>query len=337
MGRVNRVRLISEIERLRGSRVICYITGDRQQLETRISMDVFPLFYDLLSKIGAVERLDLFLYSPGGLTMAGWGLVNVLREFCRRLALLVPFKAHSTATLIALGADEIVMGKLAQLSPVDPSVQSPYNPQLKDQFLPVSVADVVGFLDLAREEAKLNGEESLRIVFEKLASDVRPMALGNVYRARQQISMLARKLLDFHMKDTETNGKDLIVSVLTRERYSHDYLISRREAREIGLKVVDPVPDELEAKMMALYAEYAGVSELHVPYSPETLLGEEPEKTALFKRAFVETREGAYAFVTKRHVKRVLISQPGAPGAVAGFQERTLKETWEPENDAGGE
>ncbi|MBU0734226.1 MAG: hypothetical protein KKG10_08760, partial [Proteobacteria bacterium] len=46
----------------------------------------------------------------------------MLREFCEKLAVLVPFRAHSAGTTLALGADEIVMGPLGELGPVDPSV-----------------------------------------------------------------------------------------------------------------------------------------------------------------------------------------------------------------------
>jgi ClpP class serine protease len=38
-----------------------------------------------------------------------WPLVTLLRQYCKRLAVLVPFRAHSAGTLISLGADEIVM------------------------------------------------------------------------------------------------------------------------------------------------------------------------------------------------------------------------------------
>ena len=112
-----RLELIKKLEAKRGSRVVAYITGDRQGgLETRIGMDVFPFFYDVLAHLGGTsERIDLFLYSTGGATMAAWGLVNLLREFCSKLSVLVPFKAHSSGTLIALGADEIVMTRTGQL------------------------------------------------------------------------------------------------------------------------------------------------------------------------------------------------------------------------------
>ncbi|MBI3949006.1 MAG: hypothetical protein HY314_00915 [Acidobacteria bacterium] len=83
------------------------------------------------------------------------------------------------------------------------------------------------------------------------------------------------------------------------------------------------------------YEEYANALELHVPYSPETLLAEEGEKLALFKRAFVETREGAYAYVTRRHVKRLPVPQAGVPVPVEGIQEKTLNEGWEPEDIEG--
>jgi hypothetical protein len=36
--------------------------------------------------------------------MAAWGIVNLIREFFEWFAVLLPFKAHSSATLLSLGA-----------------------------------------------------------------------------------------------------------------------------------------------------------------------------------------------------------------------------------------
>jgi len=157
-------------------------------LGTQIAADVFPLIYGLLSKMGHTPTLDLFIYSTGGQTMVAWGLLNLLREFADSLSVLVPFRALSTATLIALGANEIVMSRLGQLSPVDPSVNTPFNPPAPQQlggppqgaFLPVSVEDVRGFLDLARDEAKIKDESLIADVFSRLAADVRPLALARL-------------------------------------------------------------------------------------------------------------------------------------------------------------
>lgn len=75
----------------------------------------------------------------------------------------------------------------------------------------------------------MKDERHLAEVFGYLSARVNPLALGTVYRAREQIGMLATKLLSLHMKDEERIVK--IVKLLTRELLSHDYCISRREAK----------------------------------------------------------------------------------------------------------
>jgi ClpP class serine protease len=317
--RAKRVELIAELERSRDSRVIAYVTGDRQGgLETRIGMDVFPLFYNVLTKIGKREQIDLFLYSTGGATMASWGLVNLLREFCKELCVLVPFKAHSTATLICLGADAIIMSSTGQLSPVDPTVTSPFNPKFEvagqpPHMLPVSVEDVQAFLDLARDEAKILEPALITEVFKQLSGDVRPLALSSVYRAKQQIKMVARKLLEFQLKGGEQDRIEAIVSKLTRELYSHDYIISRREADGIGLRIC-ACPDHVEKAMMNLFFEYSNDAKLATPYSQEAVVGTQTEKTVDLDRAFIESTQQSYVFRTRRQVRRFKSTQGGPPG-----------------------
>jgi hypothetical protein len=341
MARAQRKKQIEELEGLRDRRVVAYVTGDRPpNLGTIIAGDVFPLFYELLSRIGHKPKLDLFLYSTGGVTMAAWGLVNLLREFTDSLSVLVPYKALSTATLIALGANEIVMGPLSQLSPVDPSVNTPFNPPAPQQpgappgFLPVSVEDVRGFLDLARSEAGLEDKDDKKLigdVFAQLANDVRPLALGNVNRAKEQIKVLTERLLLLHNPDADKGRVDEIVETFTRRLYSHDYLISRKEARAIlasGSEITD-APEKIESAMRSLFSTYAEDLELNKRYNPDGILGNENQKTVTLRRAFVETADGCYAFKTTREIRRVQM-QPGAP--VFGVQERLIDEGWTPEN-----
>ncbi len=330
MGKEERLAIISEIEKERGSRVICYLTGDRQGLEARIGMDIFPFFYNLLSKVGKQKQIDLFLYSAGGATMAAWGLVNLFREYCDRFCVLVPFKSHSSATLICLGADEILMTPMAQLSPVDPSITSPFNPILPNQapgtapqFLPVSVEDVSSYLDLA-SEAGLKNETTLSGVFSMLSGDVRPLALGSVFRAKQQIKMLSEKLLGFHMKEKEKI--DGIVSKLIRELYSHDYVIARSEAKnQIGLKVAAPTA-EMEELMVRLLEQYSEALSLQTPYVADIMLGSDNTKTITFDQAFIESKEGTYVHRTRKEIKRLRVTQQGLP--MEAIQERILQAGW---------
>jgi hypothetical protein len=300
-------------------------------------MDVFPYFYECLQLFGKVKAIDLLIYSQGGMTMAAWGLVTLLREYCSKLGVLVPYKAHSSATLIALGADEIVMTPLGQLSPVDPSVTTPYNPTAgpagnpnQTTYLPVSVEDVTAFLELAKKEAGLRDSSSLTKVFEKLSEHVKPLALGNVYRAHEQIRMLTKKLLSLHMKSwSDTRKKKKIISNLTRDLYSHDYLIRRTEAKNtIGLKIQnDEKTKEVEKLIWELFQDYESAMQLSIPFNPTTELGANPQATIDFDRAYIETSDKSIVFRTQRELRTVPVNQAGT--TIQAIQQKPIKEGWE--------
>jgi hypothetical protein len=336
VSRTDRLRLIAEIEAARGSRILVLFWGDREGLGTIIAPDVHAVSFEHLEKIGHVEKLDVLLYTAGGQTLAAWGLANLVREYCDRLGVLIPHRALSAGTLFTLAANEIVMSRLGQLSPIDPSIPSPLGPTVQvptmpgqQQVVPISVEDVVGFIDLATKVAGLKEERSILSVFDRLSSQVHPMALGAVYRSREQIVALADRLLSLHMRsEEEKEERDRIVSRLTRELGSHDYLIGRSEAKTfLKLKVVDVAPD-LELKMLALFQEYTRLLELRDPYNPEKCLGTNPQATQIFNRAIVESTEMTSVFRTIRELERVQVPVPGMPVLRPAVQERTTFESW---------
>ncbi|PXF51713.1 MAG: hypothetical protein C4B55_04990 [Candidatus Methanophagaceae archaeon] len=186
MGRKERQNIIREIEQERESRVLVFITGDRKGLETRIATDSFPFCLEHLRQMGHQRQIDLYLYSTGGITMAGFALVNLIREFCDIFNVIVPFKALSCATLITLGADNIYMTKIGQLSPIDPSVNHPLGPHTsipgqQAKLVPVNVEDVNSYFDLAKNELGLKDEESLVKVFERLSRDIHPLTMPGTF------------------------------------------------------------------------------------------------------------------------------------------------------------
>src|SRR2546425_3714845 len=185
MSRESRIQLLRRLEEVRGRRVLAFVLGDRQNLNTRVATDQLSITSTLLEEIQHVQDLDVVIYSTGGITMAAFALVNLIREYADHYSAIVPYKALSAATLICLGADEILMTPLASLSPVDPSVNGPYNPLVPNQppgtfpaqTVEVSVEDVVQYIALAKKEGKLSRDEDMREVFLALTRDVRPMAL----------------------------------------------------------------------------------------------------------------------------------------------------------------
>ena len=328
-----RLELIRAIETARGSRVLSYITGDRHGFETKIATDVFPFILEHLEAFGSTSKIDLFLYTTGGITIAASGLVSLIREFAGRFSVLIPFKAQSAGTLVALGADSIVMSRVGQLSPVDPTITSPYNPTMPHpvpgnppQSLPVNVEDVVSFIKLARSEAGIKNEQALAEVFRDLAAKVHPLALGSVYRAREQIKMIARRMLQTHM----TNGKEIerITTLLTRELYSHDYIIGRKEATEVLKLPIETADQRWDDPIWSLYKEYENVLELTRGFNPETLLQAQQRVTHTFTRAIIESTVATHAFQTVQEITRVQVTQPGIPTPIVGFQARVISENW---------
>jgi len=326
--------LIKRIQETRQSKVLCYVTGDRFHLETKIAHDCHPLAFSHLRQIGTSNKVDLFLYTAGGITVAGWGLVQLIREFCKEFAVLVPYRAWSCGTLICLGADEIVMGRLGQLGPIDPSTQNPFNPPIPgappapQHTLPMNVEDIVSFIDLAKREIGLRGDAGLSSALENLGkmNPYAPLALGAAYRVRPQIVKLATELLRLHMGEKQREIKR-IVEVLAKQLGSHDYLIGRREAKGIGLKVKD-APHDLETLMWELYSEYETMMELNTPYSPEAFLGQQQSATGTFIRAAIESEVITHLFRTNKQVTRVMIGPPMAPVPTTAYQELVIDEGW---------
>lgn len=281
MGREKRLELINKIQILRNSKVICYVTGDRENINTRIAPDVIRVFFRHLETLGQSDRIDLFLYTRGGDVLTPWRLVNLIREYTNNFSLLVPFRAYSAGTLIGLGASEIVMGKMGELGPIDPSVANAFNPQDPNNpvaKIPVSVEDVSSFITLAMEIGQLKGQEQLEAVFTHLAESVHPLALGNVQRNYALIRSIARKLLRMHMSADEDDLIKDIVNNLTEKLYAHNHMISRREAKnDIKLLIAKPSLD-LENTMWALFEEYERELKLPYPFLPSDLLTEAQSK-----------------------------------------------------------
>lgn len=265
MARTERRQLIRDIETHRQSRVICCLTSDRPNAAGVIAKDFIPIFFNHLNGIPDAERqkIDVFMLTTGGDTLAAFGLARLIREFAGDVGLLAPEKCQSAGTLFALGANEIVMGKAATLTPIDPSVNSPLGPVVQigvgqPQLVPVSVESVAGYRSLLKEEWGLTGQ-GLALAFKLLAEKINPLVLGDVYRSRQQIERLATELLS-HRK--ESNNIQSIVRKLTRALGSHDYLISKAEARQILGKQVAADDLELEALMWRLYSDFASEMKL---------------------------------------------------------------------------
>ena len=69
--------------------------------------------------------IDLILHSPGGTAEAAEAIVEYLQGRFPGLRVIVPIAAMSAATMMALAADEIIIGAHSQLGPIDPQLTIP--------------------------------------------------------------------------------------------------------------------------------------------------------------------------------------------------------------------
>jgi hypothetical protein len=338
MTRTERMDLIAQIEKMTNSRVIALMLGDRRGLETRMAFDVLPFCQEHLTRMGSQKKISLYMYSTGGITMAGYALANLLCEFSESFDVIIPFKALSCFTLVALGANNIIMTRMGQLSPIDPSVVSPLGPFAPIpgppgvqgvRSVPANVEDVINYLDLARKELGIKDEELLTRLYDRISQNVHPLVLGSVYRSREQIGFLARTLLERHMNDPEEIKK--IIEIITRGRFSHDYVIGRKEAKKIKLPLMD-IDSKLDEVTVKLYDQYDDLLQLSLPYHPEQILGDQEKVIGSLDRAIVETVGLTHVFRSRREVSRVQLLPPAVPMPQIGYAERDLGEAWLTDN-----
>jgi hypothetical protein len=312
-----RLELVKEIEHHRGSSVICYITGDRRQLETQISPEVIDLFIEHLDAIGPTQKLSLILHTNGGDTGAAWRLINLLHTFCDELEVIIPAKAMSAGTLMSLGADKIVMTKQAALGPIDPSLNHPLSPVVPNSphaKVPVSVEEVRGYLDAAKELGITDSNSLLQLLID-LSNKVHPLVLGQIFRSRSQIRFLAEKLLTRQVKSQAKRNE--IIAFLCAESGSHDYTINRREATVMGLNIEKPT-DELYSLIRRLHLSYVNEMQLLEPYDPYSILAGNPTCDYAFPRAAIESRlVGSHQFLSEGTLTKTTIQQLGPLGPIS--------------------
>lgn len=261
MGLKERVSLIKKIEQLRGSQVVAFLTSLRPNVPGVIADDSVRVFFDHLLLLPArpVDVLDIFLCSNGGSGTVPWRLVSLFREFSKSFNVLIPYRAYSAASLLALGADEIVMHPFAELGPIDPTVSNEFNPAEEGtrRRLGISVEDVKAYVNFVKSTVGITHEDELVKTIEILAQKVHPLALGNVERFLSQSRMIARKILRTHMTEADAHTIDEIVENMASKLYFHGHPINRQEARQdLHLKVRVDLPAELETAMWELYKDY---------------------------------------------------------------------------------
>lgn len=206
---------------------------------------------DILKHIGKCDKIYIFVKSSGGHGHASLRLVHLLRQTYKKVIALVPLEAASAATMLCLGADQIQMGHLAYLTAVDTSIQHELSPIDKNNSLVyVSQDELSRVINLWQNQDQAHDSNP----YEYLYQYIHPLVIGAVDRASSLSIKLCQDILSYHMEDEKLINN--ISNALNSAYPSHSYPITIKEAKKLGLNVVN-MDDKINDSLMELNEYYS--------------------------------------------------------------------------------
>jgi ClpP class serine protease len=225
-----RAQAIRAIERAHGTRVITMIHRQEQRSLFGFAVARHIDLEDAQTIIAAIKEtprdvpIDLILHTPGGLVLAAMQIARAVEAHPAKVTVYVPVYAMSGGTLIALAADEIVLGEFSVLGPIDP------------QIMGFPAASIVR----ARDSKQIDHVFDLTVVL----ADVGEKALAQVKKG-------AVELLTPRM---EQAAAEALADKLAGGHWTHDYALTAEEAASLGLPVKVGMPVEV-LELMKLYPQ----------------------------------------------------------------------------------
>jgi hypothetical protein len=247
--RYQRQALIREIQTSTGNKLICYIAG----IAAPVDREDVVCFVDLLHNISHGQNIDLILHTGGGDIDAAEKLMTMVRKKAStgQVRVIVPDYAKSAGTLMALGADRIIMSDTSELGPIDPQV---IRADRNGNRMRHSVKNYLDAYSEHREALKKNPSDlTAQVMLNKLDPETVQLFTSIMNRARE----LAEKQLHRGMMKEAGNWSQAVSALLDNSQFqTHGQPISWEDASDprIGLTVdyLDP-NDDLWLKLWQLY------------------------------------------------------------------------------------
>ncbi len=200
-------------------------------------------------------KIALLIDSPGGIPQSAFQIAMSLRRHCGGFDAIVPKYAKSAATLLALGADDIILGEDAELGPIDMQVSDPDTEDSRSvleyvQSLERLEAYTLRFFDdamtllLHRTHKKVG--TLLPSTVELVTNVVRPLFENVDVVQYTQMARLLKVMEDYAsrlMFRKFGDKADDIAKDITSQYADHSFVIDREEAERLGLRIAAPNAD----------------------------------------------------------------------------------------------
>jgi ClpP class serine protease len=219
--KATRAAKIASIQKTRQSRVIAIIHRQEAMrffgfpIARYIDMDDAEKVLNAIRTTPREQPIDMILHTPGGLALAALQIARALRSHPGRVTVFVPHFAMSGGTLLALGADEIVMSEHAMLGPIDPQING------------MPAASII------------------KVAAEKPLSEIDDQTLIFADIGQKAIDQLKRQACELLRAPMTPEAANALAEKLTSGRWTHDYPITAPEARALGLPINTNMPPEM--------------------------------------------------------------------------------------------
>ena len=194
------------------------------------------------------KGLLLILHTPGGMPEAAQTIVDYLRSKFDQIDVLIPTYAMSAGTMIALGCDNVIMGRQSQLGPTDP--------QLAVGNYGSSAHSIVDQFNDAKSDISKN--PILAHAWAPVLEAFGPALLQEAKKSISYAETLVKDWLSKYMLSDKENGEQIAQSAAKyfagNHHGSHGRRINRNDLRSLGIKVTDLEDDqELQELVLTLY------------------------------------------------------------------------------------
>ena len=256
MSYIERKELFEKWSNLRNRPIVTYVTSIRPNLSINMSGDSITEIINTINLIpNDIKDIDFMIISNGGDPITSLRIISILRERFEHITVVVPYVAYSAATILALGADDILMHPFSNLGPVDPQLTI-LKPNIVGQNSDIhfSSEDIRNYIDFLKEDVGITDQEYLASAIANLSTEVGAIPIGSAKRSQQLSLSLSKKMLKTHLpnENTATN----IAQKLNSSFYHHGYAVSRKEAKDIGLTITIPTAEE-ESLMWSIWQDYS--------------------------------------------------------------------------------
>jgi ATP-dependent protease ClpP protease subunit len=238
------------IEARTGRRLIAYCGGPLTSIQ---AFDV-PPFVDLLHDVDAGSDLDLLLQTPGGDVDQAERIVLMCRKRVGTgtFRVVVPDSAKSAGTLIAIAADEIIMGEPSELGPIDPQITTT---AANGQPITRPAQSILDGLQAIIDGAP---EGQISPAYFPLLDKLDPALIDFCEKALARSRQFAERFLSTYMlkDDPERATATAVTLNNVSEHLSHGAVIDAEKALAMGLKVrALPPTDDLWQAYWRLYVD----------------------------------------------------------------------------------